>query len=97
MYYCKLGDVTVVGSSPEALVKVNARGEAQLRPIAGTRPRADDLGRGHAARKDLLADVKENAEHVMLVDLARNDLGRVAQRRHRARRSVPRRSSVTAT
>jgi anthranilate synthase component 1 len=77
MYYCDLGDLTVVGSSPEALVKLNAS-RAQLRPIAGTRPRADDgdvdLARGH----ELLADAKENAEHVMLVDLARNDLGRVA-------------------
>ena len=78
MYYCKLGDVTVVGSSPEALVKVNAAGEAQLRPIAGTRPRADDDAVDAQNEKDLLADVKENAEHVMLVDLARNDLGRVA-------------------
>jgi anthranilate synthase component I len=79
MYYCKLGDVTVVGSSPEALVKVNARGDAQLRPIAGTRPRADDAAADLQHEKDLLADVKENAEHVMLVDLARNDLGRVAR------------------
>jgi anthranilate synthase component 1 len=79
MYYCKLGDVTVVGSSPEALVKVNASGEAQLRPIAGTRPRADDPAADAQNEHDLLADVKENAEHVMLVDLARNDLGRVAQ------------------
>ena len=79
MYYCKLGDVTVVGSSPEALVKVNARGDAQLRPIAGTRPRADDPDADVQLEKDLLADVKENAEHVMLVDLARNDLGRVAR------------------
>jgi anthranilate synthase component 1 len=79
MYYCKLGDVTVVGSSPEALVKVNASGEAQLRPIAGTRPRADDPAVDVQNEKDLLADVKENAEHVMLVDLARNDLGRVAK------------------
>ena len=79
MYYCKLGDVTEVGSSPEALVKVNASGEAQLRPIAGTRPRADDVSVDLQHEKDLLADVKENAEHVMLVDLARNDLGRVAQ------------------
>jgi anthranilate synthase component I len=79
MYYCKLGDVTVVGSSPEALVKVNASGNAQLRPIAGTRPRADDPVVDAQHETNLLADVKENAEHVMLVDLARNDLGRVAQ------------------
>jgi anthranilate synthase component 1 len=79
MYYCKLGDVTVVGSSPEALVKVNAAGDAQLRPIAGTRPRADDPAVDAQHERNLLADIKENAEHVMLVDLARNDLGRVAQ------------------
>ena len=79
MYYCRLGDVTVVGSSPEALVKVDAAGNAQLRPIAGTRPRADDAAVDAQHERELLADVKENAEHVMLVDLARNDLGRVAR------------------
>jgi anthranilate synthase component 1 len=79
MYYCRLGDVTVVGSSPEALVKVDAAGNAQLRPIAGTRPRGDDVPADEKHERDLLADVKENAEHVMLVDLARNDLGRVAR------------------
>jgi anthranilate synthase component 1 len=79
MYYCKLGDVTVVGSSPEALVKVNAAGSAELRPIAGTRPRAEDPATDQRHEQELLADVKENAEHVMLVDLARNDLGRVAR------------------
>ncbi|HYP64909.1 MAG TPA: anthranilate synthase component I family protein [Steroidobacteraceae bacterium] len=78
MYYCALGDVTVVGSSPEALVKLNAR-RAQLRPIAGTRPRGADAGGDAARAAELLADPKENAEHVMLVDLARNDLGRVAR------------------
>ncbi len=82
MYYCRLGSLTVVGSSPEALVKINVKGEAQLRPIAGTRPRAygtaDDAEEDCRREHDLLADVKENAEHVMLVDLARNDLGRVA-------------------
>jgi len=78
MYYCVLGDVTVVGSSPEALVKLNAR-RAQLRPIAGTRPRAPDSAGDAARAAELLADPKENAEHVMLVDLARNDLGRVAR------------------
>jgi anthranilate synthase component I len=79
MYYCKLGDVTVVGSSPEALVKVNAAGRAELRPIAGTRPRAEDPVADERHERELLADTKENAEHVMLVDLARNDLGRVAR------------------
>jgi anthranilate synthase component 1 len=77
MIYCELGDQTLVGSSPEALVKLNA-GRAQLRPIAGTRPRGIDPEHDLALERELLADVKENAEHVMLVDLARNDLGRVA-------------------
>jgi anthranilate synthase component 1 len=78
MYYCALGDITVVGSSPEALVKLSG-GRAQLRPIAGTRPRAADDAEDRRREVDLLADPKENAEHVMLVDLARNDLGRVAR------------------
>ncbi len=77
MYYCDLGGLTVVGSSPEALVRLNGR-HARLRPIAGTRPRAEDPELDAALERELLADVKENAEHVMLVDLARNDLGRVA-------------------
>jgi anthranilate synthase component 1 len=77
MYYCALGDVSVVGSSPEALVKLSGR-RAQLRPIAGTRPRAADAAVDEARAAELRADPKENAEHVMLVDLARNDLGRVA-------------------
>jgi anthranilate synthase component 1 len=77
MIYCELGDQTLVGSSPEALVRLNA-GHAQLRPIAGTRPRGADPERDVALERELLADAKENAEHVMLVDLARNDLGRVA-------------------
>jgi anthranilate synthase component I len=78
MYYCALGDVTVVGSSPEALVKLNGR-RARLRPIAGTRPRGADSTSDAAREAELLGDPKENAEHVMLVDLARNDLGRVAR------------------
>ena len=77
MYFCELGDITVVGSSPEALVKCHG-GSAQLRPIAGSRPRGADAARDSALEAELLADPKENAEHVMLVDLARNDLGRVA-------------------
>jgi anthranilate synthase component 1 len=77
MYFCELGEITVVGSSPEALVKLH-RGAAQLRPIAGSRPRGDDPVRDAALEAELRADPKENAEHVMLVDLARNDLGRVA-------------------
>lgn len=78
MYYCELGDRVVVGSSPEALVKLNA-GVAQMRPIAGTLPRGADDSEDKDNEARLLADPKENAEHVMLVDLARNDLGRVAE------------------
>jgi anthranilate synthase component 1 len=78
LFYCALDDVTVIGSSPEALVKLNG-GVAGLRPIAGTRPRADSEASDLALEAELLADEKENAEHVMLVDLARNDLGRVAE------------------
>jgi anthranilate synthase component I len=77
MFFCELGGITVVGSSPEALVKSHG-GHAQLRPIAGSRPRGADPDRDLELEHDLLADPKENAEHVMLVDLARNDLGRVA-------------------
>jgi anthranilate synthase component 1 len=77
MYFCELGDITVVGSSPEALVKSHG-GHAQLRPIAGSRPRGADALQDAQLEAQLLADPKENAEHVMLVDLARNDLGRVA-------------------
>jgi anthranilate synthase component I len=77
MYFCRLGAMTVVGSSPEALVKLT-RGHAELRPIAGTRPRADEPQADARLEAELRADIKENAEHVMLVDLARNDLGRVA-------------------
>jgi len=77
MFFCELGRITVVGSSPEALVKCHD-GFAQLRPIAGSRPRGADAARDASLQAELLADPKENAEHVMLVDLARNDLGRVA-------------------
>jgi len=77
MYYRELGERTVVGSSPEALVKLT-KGNAQMRPIAGTRPRGADPDQDAALEAELRADPKEMAEHVMLVDLARNDLGRVA-------------------
>ena len=77
MFFFDLGDLQVVGSSPEALVKCH-NGHAALRPIAGTRPRGRDQAEDLANEKSLLADRKEIAEHVMLVDLARNDLGRVA-------------------
>jgi len=78
MYFCDLDDLQIVGSSPEALVKLH-NGNASLRPIAGTRPRGADKAEDQANETSLLADEKENAEHVMLVDLARNDLGRVAE------------------
>jgi anthranilate synthase component 1 len=78
MYFFELGDLKIAGSSPEALVKLE-RGHASLRPIAGTRPRGATDEEDQALERELLADPKENAEHVMLVDLARNDLGRVAK------------------
>jgi anthranilate synthase component 1 len=70
------GGFDVIGSSPEALVKVNG-GRAMLHPIAGTRPRGANPEADAALAADLLADPKERAEHLMLVDLGRNDLGRV--------------------
>jgi anthranilate synthase component 1 len=78
MFFFEFGDLKVSGSSPEALVRLENR-EASLRPIAGTRPRGETAELDAALEAELLADPKENAEHVMLVDLARNDLGRVAQ------------------
>lgn len=78
MYYLDVGGSQIVGSSPEALVRLSPEGVATLRPIAGTRPRGADEDGDRAHEADLLADPKEAAEHVMLVDLARNDLGRVA-------------------
>jgi anthranilate synthase component I len=77
MYFMELDGLSVAGSSPEALVKLEGR-SASLRPIAGTRPRGETHEEDLAREVELLADPKENAEHVMLVDLARNDLGRVA-------------------
>ncbi len=77
MFYLDFGDLQVVGSSPEALVKLHGR-TASLRPIAGTLPRGATAEEDEDNEKRLLADPKEAAEHVMLVDLARNDLGRVA-------------------
>ncbi len=77
MYFLDLGDMAVAGSSPEALVRKHGR-QATLRPIAGTRPRHALAATDLALERELLADPKESAEHVMLVDLARNDLGRVA-------------------
>ncbi|HEY7754312.1 MAG TPA: anthranilate synthase component I family protein [Steroidobacteraceae bacterium] len=78
MYFVEAGGLAVAGSSPEALVRLTGR-RAELRPIAGTRPRGGDLAEDRRHAEELLADAKEGAEHVMLVDLARNDLGRVAR------------------
>ncbi|MGW1377623.1 anthranilate synthase component I [Streptomyces sp. NPDC002446] len=72
------GAFDVVGSSPEALVKVEA-GRAMVHPIAGTRPRGSSLQEDQALADELMADPKERAEHLMLVDLGRNDLGRVCE------------------
>ncbi len=77
MYLFDWGDLQVAGSSPEALVNVTGR-EAQIWPIAGSRPRGADEAEDAALEASLRTDEKELAEHVMLVDLARNDLGRIA-------------------
>jgi len=76
MYYLNFADVCIVGSSPELLIRCED-GVVETRPIAGTRPRGKDEVQDAAFAKDLLADPKEKAEHIMLVDLGRNDLGRV--------------------
>ncbi len=78
MYYLNLGDVDVVGSSPEILVRMED-GEVTVRPIAGTRPRGKTKAEDTALEQDLLADPKELAEHLMLIDLGRNDAGRVSE------------------
>src|SRR4051812_14139393 len=78
MYFLDFEDFQIAGASPESLVKVSGR-HAEQRPIAGTRPRAGTLEEDARRAEDLLADEKERAEHVMLVDLGRNDLGRVCE------------------
>jgi len=77
MFYVRTRDVTLVGSSPEPLVRVED-GTVLTRPLAGTRPRGLTAAEDGRLRADLLADEKERAEHVMLVDLGRNDIGRVS-------------------
>jgi len=77
LYYLDVCGTQIVGSSPEALVRLDGR-TAHLKPIAGTRPRGATPAEDRALEAELLADPKEAAEHVMLVDLARNDVGRVA-------------------
>lgn len=77
MFYLNLGDIKLIGSSPEILVRLTD-GKIELRPIAGTRPRGQTPEEDKALEKELLADPKERAEHIMLVDLGRNDVGKVA-------------------
>jgi anthranilate synthase component 1 len=78
MYFLKAGDRQIVGSSPEMLVRVDNR-TVETFPIAGTRPSVENPAENTRLAKELLADPKERAEHVMLVDLARNDIGRIAK------------------
>ncbi|MGR4868964.1 anthranilate synthase component I [Variovorax sp. LARHSF232] len=83
MYYYNLGDFHVVGASPEILVRQEHTGEGEqqitIRPLAGTRPRGASPELDKAAEHELVNDPKERAEHVMLIDLARNDIGRIAK------------------
>lgn len=78
MFYLKFGELRLIGSSPEILVRATSD-KVQLRPIAGTRPRGSSPGEDQTFINDLLADPKERAEHIMLVDLGRNDIGRVCK------------------
>ncbi len=78
MYFIKTGDRQIVGSSPEMLVRVDNR-VVETFPIAGTRPCVENPSENRRLAKELLADPKERAEHVMLVDLARNDIGKIAK------------------
>ncbi|QWD64205.1 anthranilate synthase component I [Polynucleobacter sp. MWH-UH2A] len=82
MYFYDFGDLQIVGSSPEILVRQEKRAAEKIvtiRPLAGTRPRGANLEEDERLAKELLADPKEIAEHVMLIDLARNDVGRIAK------------------
>ncbi|MCW7542022.1 anthranilate synthase component I, partial [Aquabacterium sp. A7-Y] len=82
MYFYDMGDFHIVGASPEILVRHEHSPEGEkivIRPIAGTRPRGATMEQDKALEEELLADPKERAEHVMLIDLARNDIGRIAK------------------
>jgi anthranilate synthase component 1 len=82
MYFYDFGDMQIVGSSPEILVRQELRASEKIvtiRPLAGTRPRGENPAEDERLAKELLADPKEIAEHVMLIDLARNDVGRIAK------------------
>lgn len=78
LFFMHLGETTLVGSSPEVMIRLE-NGVACVRPIAGTRPRGKNEQEDRALADELLKDEKEKAEHLMLVDLGRNDLGRVAE------------------
>jgi anthranilate synthase component 1 len=78
MFYLRLGGHTLIGSSPEVMVRLEGR-EITVRPIAGTRPRGTEERRDGELQRELTSDPKEIAEHIMLVDLGRNDVGRVAR------------------
>jgi anthranilate synthase component 1 len=77
MYFLRFGDARIAGASPETMVRVE-EGRAEVRPIAGTRPRGETPERDLEIERELFSDPKEIAEHVMLVDLGRNDLGRIS-------------------
>jgi len=83
MYFLDVGDTQVVGASPEILARLQyddaGRGTVTVRPLAGTRPRGKTPEQDAALEAELLADPKERAEHLMLIDLGRNDVGRVAE------------------
>src|SRR5678816_2869508 len=78
MYFMRLGGLAIVGSSPEMLVRVEGR-RALTHPIAGTRPRGRSVDEDQRLAEELKRNEKERAEHVMLVDLGRNDIGRVCE------------------
>jgi anthranilate synthase component 1 len=78
MYFLDFGDFEIAGASPEPLITVSGR-HVSMRPIAGTRPRGDTPEEDQVISQELLGDPKERAEHVMLVDLSRNDIGRVSE------------------
>ncbi|MDB5894784.1 MAG: anthranilate synthase component, partial [Rhodoferax sp.] len=82
MFYYHMGDFHIVAASPEILVRQESTADGPkvtIRPLAGTRPRAADPARDLEVEKELVSDPKERAEHVMLIDLARNDIGRIAK------------------
>ena len=79
MFYLNFGETKIIGASPEILVRLK-EGKIELRPIAGTRPRGKNINEDRILESELLSDPKERAEHIMLVDLGRNDVGKVSVR-----------------